>query len=66
MRNKFCIIFYILCIIYIINVIMDKLFGRMVVFIKKYKNVFFKYNSLIEYCVIIYVVNLCGKCVLYL
>lgn len=45
---------------------MDKLSGRMAVFTKKYKNVSFKYNSLIEYRVITYVVNLCGKCVPYL
>lgn len=45
---------------------MDKLSGRMAVFTKKYKNVSFKYNSLIEYRVITYAVNLCGKCVPYL
>lgn len=45
---------------------MDKSSGRMAVFTKKYKNVSFKYNSLIEYRVITYAVNLCGKCVPYL
>lgn len=65
-RNKLRVTFYTLCIIYIINVIMDKLSGRMAVFTKKYKHVSFKYNSLIEYRVITYAVNLCGKCVPYL
>lgn len=45
---------------------MEKLSERMAVFTKKYKNVSFKYNSLIEYRVITYAVNLCGKCDPYL
>lgn len=65
-RNKLRVTFYPLCFIYIINVIMEKISEKMAVFTKKYKNVSFKFNSLIEYRVITYAVNLCGKCVPYL